>query len=40
MWHTTDQMNDDEAVLIGVFEPVLVLFLMAVIAFLARLLLW
>ena len=36
---TTDRMNDDEAVLIGALEPVLVLVVMADIAFLARLLL-
>jgi hypothetical protein len=33
-------MNDDEAMLIGVLEPIVVLTLMADFALLARLLLW
>jgi hypothetical protein len=34
---TTDRMNDDDAVVMGVSEPILVLSVMAVIAFLVRL---
>ena len=34
---TTDSMNDYDAVVMGVFEPILVLSVMAVIAFLVRL---
>ena len=33
----TDRMNDYDAVVMGVFEPILVLSVMAVIAFLVRL---
>ena len=33
----TDGMNDDNAVVMGVLEPILVLSVMAVIAFLVRL---
>ena len=35
---TTDRMNDYDAVVMGVLEPILVLPVMAVIAFLVRLL--
>jgi hypothetical protein len=34
---TTDRMNDYDAVVMGVLEPILVLSVMAVIAFLVRL---
>ena len=34
---TTDRMNDYDAVVMGVSEPILVLSMMAVIAFLVRL---
>ena len=34
---TTDRMNDHDAVLMGVLEPILVLSVMAVSAFLLRL---
>jgi hypothetical protein len=34
---TTDRMNDYDVVVIGVLEPILVLAVMAVIAFLVRL---
>ena len=34
---TTDSMNDYDAVVMGVLEPILVLSVMAVIAFLVRL---
>ena len=34
---TTDSMNDYEAVVMGILEPILVLSMMAVIAFLVRL---
>jgi hypothetical protein len=34
---TTDRMNDYDAVMMGVLEPILVLSVMAVIAFLVRL---
>jgi hypothetical protein len=38
MWKsTTDRMNDYDAVLMGVLEPILVLSLMAVTTFLVRL---
>ena len=38
MWKsTTVRMNDYDAVVMGVFEPILVLSVMAVIAFLVRL---
>ena len=38
MWKsTTDRMNDYDVVVMGVLEPILVLSVMAVIAFLMRL---
>jgi hypothetical protein len=38
MWKSmTDRMNDYDAVVMGVLEPILVLSVMAVIAFLVRL---